>query len=236
MTLVRRLAVRISSRVVRWASPGCKEWAEGLEREAAVIESDWAALRWAIGSTRVLFNFRGSRLASLSDVPNAARTFAASKSDRSQMLLIAVFLFGQPLILWTNYDWASNLPARIGCGMAVFFSICIGVSVLIEWSRLYLNVPPSDDIRACVQFYKAELERDLEESCFRRLAKAIFLIGFCVGGMLIWPGPREHPVCFSIWMVIVVFALYTILQSPHKFQEMIQSRIERLDEFLEEKH
>jgi hypothetical protein len=71
MILLRRLAKGISSRVVRWASPGCKEWAEGLEREAAVIESDWAALGWAIGSTRVLLDRRATPLRSLDEVPNA---------------------------------------------------------------------------------------------------------------------------------------------------------------------
>ena len=65
MTLIRRVALTISDEVVRWASPGCKEWAEGLEREAAVIESDWAALRWAIGSTRVLLDRRPAPLTSL---------------------------------------------------------------------------------------------------------------------------------------------------------------------------
>ena len=69
MTLIRRVALTISDEVVRWASPGCKEWAEGLEREAAVIESDWAALRWAIGSTRVLLDRRAAPLTSLDEVP-----------------------------------------------------------------------------------------------------------------------------------------------------------------------
>ena len=71
MSLLRIVALTISDEVVRWASPGCKEWAEGLERETRVIESDWAALRWAIGSTRLLLDRRATPLRSLDEVPNA---------------------------------------------------------------------------------------------------------------------------------------------------------------------
>jgi hypothetical protein len=58
MTFLRKRALGISSWVTRWSSPGCREWAEGLEREGAFIESDWRALAWAIGSTRVLLDRR----------------------------------------------------------------------------------------------------------------------------------------------------------------------------------
>ncbi len=74
MTLVRRAGGGdFEHEVVRWASPGCKEWAEGLEREAAVIENDWAALGWAIGSTRVLLDRRPAALTSLDEVPAIAQ-------------------------------------------------------------------------------------------------------------------------------------------------------------------
>jgi hypothetical protein len=123
MTLVRRLALGISSRVVRWASRGCKEWAEGLAREATVIESDWAALGWALGSTRVLLNFREARLATLADVPSAVKKFAELKRNEScnGIALIALFLFGNPLLVWMGFVTAPSSSTQIGCGMAVFF-------------------------------------------------------------------------------------------------------------------
>jgi hypothetical protein len=46
-----------------------------LEREARVIESDWAALRWSIGSTRVLFDRREAAIHSLDEVPAATQKF-----------------------------------------------------------------------------------------------------------------------------------------------------------------
>lgn len=44
MTMVRGLAQKISSRVVKLASPGAKEWVEALAREVDFIEGDWNAL------------------------------------------------------------------------------------------------------------------------------------------------------------------------------------------------
>src|SRR5579875_696126 len=61
MTALRSFALKISRWVVRWASPGCMDWAEGQARELAYIESDWRALAWASGSTRVLLDRRRVR-------------------------------------------------------------------------------------------------------------------------------------------------------------------------------
>ena len=44
MTVVRRSAMRIAAFVVRYAAPGCREWADGLAREAEFIEDDCAGL------------------------------------------------------------------------------------------------------------------------------------------------------------------------------------------------
>jgi hypothetical protein len=41
--------------VVRFAPVGIGEWAQALLWEKDFIESDWAALSWALGSTRILF-------------------------------------------------------------------------------------------------------------------------------------------------------------------------------------
>jgi hypothetical protein len=58
MTLPRKLAQAIVKLVVRYASPGCQPWAEGLAIEIDHIPNDWTALRWSLGSTRVLLDRR----------------------------------------------------------------------------------------------------------------------------------------------------------------------------------
>lgn len=44
MTGIRRVALCIAEFARTYASPGCVEWAEALEAEIEVIESDWTAL------------------------------------------------------------------------------------------------------------------------------------------------------------------------------------------------
>jgi hypothetical protein len=94
MSPVRRLALTISDEVVRWASPGCKEWAEGLEREARIIESDWAALGWALGSMRVLLDRRAAPLRSLDEVPAATQKFVETTRWQAGFVLAMSIMQG----------------------------------------------------------------------------------------------------------------------------------------------
>jgi hypothetical protein len=55
----------LSSFVLRHASAGSREWAQGLAREVDVIEGDWKALGWALGGLPVLLDRR--------DVPKGVR-------------------------------------------------------------------------------------------------------------------------------------------------------------------
>jgi hypothetical protein len=50
MPTLRGLTVRWLEAIVRNAPPPCREWASAMLRELDFIESDWAALLWAIGS------------------------------------------------------------------------------------------------------------------------------------------------------------------------------------------
>jgi len=96
MTLVRRAAVGISEKVVRRASPGNREWAEGLACEIGFIEGDWRALGWAIGSLRVLFRGPPPKpLCNASEIARAGRLFAGSREHTPpvMVLLVAVQAF-----------------------------------------------------------------------------------------------------------------------------------------------
>lgn len=52
--VLRKLAVRWLRAIVRKAPPACQEWASAMLRELDFIESDWAALIWALGSTAAI--------------------------------------------------------------------------------------------------------------------------------------------------------------------------------------
>jgi hypothetical protein len=82
---MRKLALKISHLVVRYASPGSKEWAEGLAREVAFIENDWSALAWEFGSTKLLLDYREAPIGSLADVPSAAQKLSSPCAGAKQI-------------------------------------------------------------------------------------------------------------------------------------------------------
>jgi hypothetical protein len=57
MSAARRLASRLLRAVIRHASAECRDWANAMLRELDFIESDWAALFWAMGSTTAILRY-----------------------------------------------------------------------------------------------------------------------------------------------------------------------------------
>jgi hypothetical protein len=57
MFAMRRLASRLLGAAVRHSSSESQEWARAMLSELDFIESDWAALFWALGSARAIFKY-----------------------------------------------------------------------------------------------------------------------------------------------------------------------------------
>src|SRR5260370_16353188 len=55
MSTVRRLASKLLRIVIRDSSDESQGWANAMLRELDFIESDWAVLLWALGSTTAIF-------------------------------------------------------------------------------------------------------------------------------------------------------------------------------------
>lgn len=55
MSTVRTFASKLLRAVVRHSSAESQDWANAMLRELDFIESDWAALLWALGSTTAIF-------------------------------------------------------------------------------------------------------------------------------------------------------------------------------------
>jgi hypothetical protein len=233
MTLVRRVALGISSRVVRWASPGCKEWTEGLAREAAVIESDWAALGWSIGSTRVLLDRRPVPLTSLDEVPAETQKFVEMARRQAGMLLAFSILYGlQGLVyLWRYFKAGSTLECA-GCATIVLGSILVGIYALMERRRL--NVPWYDDIYddpvACAHLYKEQLKR--HDSLWIYFSSLLY---WALGTVMYYHGESYDP----LDMICVVFymGLFFMLVLPVMYQRKQNNmrRIEEIDALLVER-
>jgi|HubBroStandDraft_6_1064221.scaffolds.fasta_scaffold05523_6 hypothetical protein len=62
MTRIRSLALKLLTAVVRRTPSHSQEWAGAMLRELDFIESDWAALFWALGSTTAIFKHAGRGL------------------------------------------------------------------------------------------------------------------------------------------------------------------------------
>jgi hypothetical protein len=212
MTLARKLAVGISERVVRWASPGCKEWAEAQSRELAVVENDWAALSWALGSAQVLLDRRGT---SRSEIP-----------ARPSYLYVIFWLFCLEACLWTCAKMLTSTvwTQRLGWGLLLLtWAYCATCSVF-NWLRERWQPPLSD-----IQAYRLFLREGLELKLTRyRTVRRWFPVcaGFC--GWLGWLLIVRGEVHFWGYFVCLVWLLLNPLDTPAK----IQSRIERMDALI----
>ena len=235
MSLVRIVALTISDEVVRWASPGCKEWAEGLEREARVIKSDWAALGWAIGSTRVLLDRRATPLRSLDEVPNATYKLLDGALVRSVGFLLFPMMDGLLFLSW--FFVARSTLERAGSAIGVLGSVIAVTYLLMEWRRLSLIERRRlketwkdyiyNDVVACARFYKEQLKR-----CDKLWIYSSSYLCWMLGKSLYYSLHDDKDM-----FTLVLFSLFTLfillVMSLVKQQKM--RRIEEIDALLAER-
>jgi hypothetical protein len=234
MTLVRRLALGISRRVVRWASPGCKEWAEGLEREAEVIESDWAALGWAIGSTRVLLDRRPVSLTSLEEVPAATQKLVDGTMVFGTLILFRPVIDGLWFLRW--FFVANSTLGRAGCVIGVLGSVIAVTYLLMEWRRLSLIERRRlketykdyiyNDLVACAHFYKEQLK-----SCHKLWIYFSCFLCWMLGKLM-----YDHNTHVDMFTWVLLSMLFiVILLAMHLWKQNNLRRIEEIDALLAER-
>jgi hypothetical protein len=237
MTLARRLALTISDEVVRWASPGCKEWAEGLEHEAAVIESDWAALAWALGSTRVLLDRRAAPLRSLDEVPDAVQKLVDGTMVFGTLILFRPVIDGLWFLRW--FFVANSTLGRAGCVIGVLGSVIAVTYLLMEWRRLSLierrrlNETYKDyiynDLVACAHFYKEQLK-----SCHKLWIYFSCFICWMLGKWLYDHYDHNTHVDMFTWVLLSMFFIFILLVMSLVKQQKLR-RIEEIDALLAER-
>jgi hypothetical protein len=185
MTLARRAALNIMSWVVWLASPGCREWAEGLEREVAFIEGDWRALGWVIGSARVLLDRREAPIVSLEQASAVAKSYFESKTTRTfvggSVIAALAFLLLSLLSLSALGAWVSFLRSMEPIG------ICVGIAALLYGGYLVYGYPNRPrkaqgplDLHETVSKYRSELHRmqEIQHGRKGRLVNSVFYIYF----------------------------------------------------------
>lgn len=215
MTLVREWALKVSSAVVRYASPGCKEWAEGLAREIDFIEGDWAALGWAIGSTRVLLDRRQG-------AAGAKDPFKPPVADWVFWLMYFGQFFSNCLAAIRSTDEAERLSSALIASGWLYW----GASSVLAWFQERRS-PPRHEVEASLLFTRATLERRLKRfRSVRRWFPVLATIAICSGLVLKFEdafGGVHH--VFS--GVVIAGGLFAIrlqcLDSPSKIERRIFS-------------
>jgi hypothetical protein len=223
------MAMKIAGVVVRSASPGCKEWAEGVAREVEFIEGDLSALWWTIGSSRVLLDRREAPMTSLADVAGAARRFSESVRKRTTtyaFLFLWVFIYALRLL-----NGGGSSEQRFSCGVAVLTAICLGVFELIH--RLSLQAPQTEDMEAWALYYRSELERQRDFYFHGGKAPHFDSIVFfiLIGSVFAQDGGvRGNPVFFAYEVLVYLLWESFVYWQRRQFQR----RIDELDAVLKE--
>jgi hypothetical protein len=79
MSAIRRLASRLLRAVVRHSSCDSQYWASAMLRELDFMESDWAALFWALGGTTAIFRH---------SVPRGLRAYFGKRSHQEEWVIL----------------------------------------------------------------------------------------------------------------------------------------------------
>lgn len=155
MTPVHRLAFKVSETVVKYASPGCREWAEGLLQETVSIESDWSALCWALGSTRILLDRREKPIGSLAEASSMTWKFVEEQRVGTSQWMVHLTLALQELL---GFIGAKTGFQRFCWSAAMLGTLLVLTHVFTERRRLknllHCNIEEENFV-----IYKAELER-----------------------------------------------------------------------------
>jgi hypothetical protein len=123
-------------------------------REMDFVESDWAALFWALGSAAALFKRLEAPMSNSSDV--FLRTQALMKKIRRRTLMgygmclfvtvyLASFIFASP-----------NTLQRIGCWLGIAATLYMAYQLYKSRNG---QLPSETFPSACTDFYRAELKR-----------------------------------------------------------------------------
>jgi hypothetical protein len=209
MVLLRRVAVRVSKFVVRHASTGSHEWAEGLAREVEFIENDWRALAWALGSTRVLLERRSS-------AAQRERRPWPTVGDYALCYFLTKAALGYAIQAGTAMTW----QGRVGLTVVALGWAWCAISRVRDWLQKR-NAPPESDVPAWRAHSRARLQEELTRShSLRRWLTALLPAAMCGGYMLATPKWWYGYAAFLAWLTIAV-----LRRTPAK----IQSRIEIFD-------
>jgi hypothetical protein len=188
VTFIRRKALETASWVVWLAAPGCREWAEGLERELQFIESDWRALAWAVGSMRVLLDRREAPLRTLAEFSAAAKQLHKKRTNQTRFLYLVGVV---SVVFWARMLFFLHSATWHGTGYSMGVSMAMAIHA---YARRPRAIPESEDHGEMAAYYRAEIKRDsdFKKGSFYPAGMLAVLIcaddshGGVVTGVIVW--------------------------------------------------
>ena len=218
MSLVRKSADRIAGLVVRYASPGSKEWAQAIESELLYIESDWRALGWALSGVRVLFDRQPAPIRTIADLDAAVQKYAERRRHamNNGWLVTNVRLF-VPLI------YVLESLVDIAMGRHIFSNTLLLLGLLLLTPMMYRltrepNVPDRDDPTGLVRFYVDELSAKSSTS----LTFWMFVVGalLMIAGMELAIEFGWQSVMPLLWLPVLVLFLAKRLNNRRRLAQV----------------
>jgi hypothetical protein len=227
MTLLRKLATQISATVIHCSSPGAKDWAQASAQELASIQNDWAALRWALGSAKLIFQQRCEvPLASVAGVPAASDGLFRQTAGRARGACTLASVVA--LYLAHSLAHVHDPVRRAGCSMLIATIFFIAYQVIARRGR---RMPPNADLTTQNAYYRSQLlnERGFY-SGFWLWSRLILVYGGLALSTIACSiaGPASlHRAVF--WMATDVMVLAVSGIASYRKAAEFQRRIEDLD-------
>jgi hypothetical protein len=224
MTMIRRLALKVLNTAARHAAPGTRDWVIAMSREMDFIENDWAALWWALGSTRVFFKPQYVPLTDLSGVPRAAQCL--TKTVRRRNLVGGVVALTEAVFFGYFFFGVSTSMLRIASALTVAGVLYIGVQL---YARRAAQQPL--DNASAIGAYRVELERqrDFHRGSWFWSRQLLFFPGpvlLCVGEAIAQPESAR-----AFLAILAAFAFLWLRAVPLNLNQArkYQRRLDELD-------
>ena len=223
MTMIRRLALKVLNAAARHAAPGTRDWVTAMSREMDFIENDWAALWWALGSTRILFKRQYVPLTDLAGVQRAAQCLTKTIRVRTRNGCVATLIVFVAYVgfIFTLPDWMQ----RVGSGLVAASMLYMAYQI---YARRAGASPLETDSAAWADFYRTELERqrDFHRGLWFWSRLAISLPGFilfCVGGAIARPlEARDYTGMLAVFIFLSISAVPLNLERARKYQRRLE--------------
>lgn len=226
--MIRRLGSQILRVAIRRAGPELRGWGEAMLNEMDAIESDWAALRWAIGGAASLFRGFELPISDVSEVPERFERVQNALRRKYNIAYLACFLvmagFSYYLVIFPN------IGERVGCVLTILGAALLAVQLHSNDARRRRAASPGDG-SAAMDRYRGALEHMRDFHRGRWLWSR--MIAFLGPLLFAYAFHRTHPEPIGSFLAVIIgFLVLGIVAIPLNLNRSrkFQRELDRLDD------